>query len=186
MTPKQESGNPETIERLRTTLDAALEVARQLSEDPFLGRLVAAFRTMPAEDRPVILDVLERSVTSRVLSKHTEKPIGRAMHPNPNARLYTTSYDSGFDRRELDRDEMMLADIRGLRIGVAIRHVPELYALWKDAMREAMDHVDECSRAAAEELVHDILRCIADARAAEQTAEVDDEPAEPDERKRNP
>jgi hypothetical protein len=189
--PKPQPSGPETIERLRNTLDAALEVARGLADDPFFSRLVAAFQSMPADDRPVILGVLEKEVTSRVLSRHTERPIGRAMHPNPNARLYMTSYDSAFDRGPYDRDEMMLADIRGLRIGTAIRYIPEIYEMWKSAMREAMDHVDEVSRNAAEELVRDILRCIDEARAADKAVEADppaepEEPHQSDEKKRKP
>src|SRR5262249_48279418 len=62
--------------------------------------------------------------------------------------------------------EMMIADIRAMRIACLIRHVPELYANWKDALREAMEHVDEPTRAVAEELLHDVLASIADARAA--------------------
>lgn len=42
-------------------------------------------------------------------------------------------------------------------------------------MREAMDHVDEGTRTIAEELLHDVLACIADARAAERAAEPADE-----------
>lgn len=191
---KPQASGPETIQRLRSTLDEALEVARGLADDPFFARLVKAFQAMPAGDRPVILGVFEKEVTARVLSRHTERPIGREMHPNPNARLYMTSYESSFDRGPYDRDEMMLADIRGLRIGTAIRYIPEIYEMWKSAMREAMDHVDEASRTAAEELVHDILRCIAEAREAAKAAEADapDEPEsagqpdEPDEKKRKP
>jgi hypothetical protein len=173
MPPKPEPSGAETIERLRSTLDEALDVARGLAEDPFFSRLVAVFQAMPAGDRSVIVGVLEKEVTARVLSRHTERPIGRAMHPNPNARLYMTSYDSAFDRGPYDRDDMMLADIRGLRIGTAIRYIPEIYELWKSAMREAMDHVDEVSRTAAEDLVRDILGCIDEARAAAKAAEAE-------------
>ena len=67
---------------------------------------------------------------------------------------------------------MMLADIRGMRIATLIRNVPDIYAAWKDALREAMSHVDESTRSIAEELLNDVLAAIAEARAASS----DDEP----------
>lgn len=168
-----------TLEELETTLHAALGLVLELASDQLLRRLVAVFGSMPSQDRPVIIGVLEREVAGRLISRATEKPVGQSTHPNPHARLYVRAHDSGFARQLYDRDEMMIADIRGLRIGCLIRNVPGIYALWKDAMREAMDHVDEQTRTIAEELVHDILGCIAEARAAERTAAADETPGEP-------
>jgi hypothetical protein len=161
------AGIAKALEQLETTLDAALEISNELTNDQQLRRIIAAFHHMPRDDRPVILGVLEREVTGRLLSRATEKPVGQSTHPNPNARLYVRAHSSGFDRRLYDRDEMMIADIRGLRIAYLIRNVPEIYATWKDAMREAMEHVDEQARTVAEGLLHDVLGCIAQARAAD-------------------
>ena len=161
------AGIAKALEQLETTLDAALEVSNELTNDQQLRRIIAAFHHMPRDDRPVILGVLEREVTGRLLSRATEKPVGQSTYPNPNARLYVRAHSSGFDRRLYDRDEMMIADIRALRIACLIRNVPEIYAIWKDAMREAMEHVDEETRLIAEGLLHDVLGCIAQVRAAD-------------------
>ncbi len=166
------------LEQLHTTLAAALEIIVDLAGDQQLRRIIAAFQHMPTQDRPVILGVLEREVTGRLLSRATEKPVGQSTHPNPNARLYVRAHHSGFDRRLYDRDEMMIADIRGLRIAGLIRKVPEIHSLWKDAMREAMDHVDEETRTIAEELLHDVLACIAQARTAARTSEAERAPTD--------
>ena len=136
------AGGVPALEQLRITLEAALELVLELANDQQLRRIIAAFQNMPTQDRPVILGVLEREVTGRLLSRATEKPVGQSTHPNPNARLYVRVHDSGFDRRLDDRDEMMIADIRGLRIACLIRKVSDIHAIWKDAMREAMEHVD--------------------------------------------
>jgi hypothetical protein len=167
--PKKEpiAGIAKALEQLETTLEAGLELSNELTNDQQLCRIIAAFHHMPKDDRPVILGVLEREVTGRLLSRATEKPVGQSTHPNPNARLYVRAHSSGFDRRLYDRDEMMIADIRGLRIACLIRNVPDIYATWKDAMREAMEHVDEDTRRIAEGLLHDVLACIAQARAAD-------------------
>jgi hypothetical protein len=160
------AGIAKALEQLETTLEAGLEISSELTNDQQLRRIIAAFHHMPKDDRPVILGVLEREVTGRVLSRATEKPVGQSTHPNPNARLYVRAHSSGSDRR-YDRDEMMIADIRALRIACLIRNVPDIYATWKDAMREAMEHVDEETRRIAEGLLHDVLACIAQARAAD-------------------
>jgi hypothetical protein len=169
------------LEQLQTTLEAALMLVRELADDGLLGRLIATFRAMPTADRAVIIGVLEREVTGRLLSRATERAVGQATYPNPNARLYIRAHESTLDPRAFGHDEMMLADIRGMRIACLIRNVPEIYATWKAAFREAMDHVDESTRRIAEELLHDVLAAIADARAAsaDQEPPVEDA-AEPD------
>ena len=175
------------LEDLRNTLEQAVELARELADDQLLTRIVAAFRAMPMQDRPVIVGVLEREVTGRILSRATEKPVGQSTHPNPNARLYVRVHDSGFDRRLFDRDEMMIADIRAMRVACLIRNVPEIYGVWKEALREAMDHVEEPIRKIAEELLRDGLDAIAAARDAEAeavAAEPDDEPIDAGKRTR--
>lgn len=154
------------LEQLESTLEAAIHLVTELAGDDLLRRLIATFKAMPTEDRPVIVGVLEREVLGRVLSRGTEKPIGQSTHPNPNARLYVRAHESDFDRRMFDRDGMMIADIRAMRIACIIRNIPEVRALWKEAMREALDHVDGATWQVAEDLLHDVLDCIADARAA--------------------
>jgi len=176
MAEKSTPEGAEALEQLQTTLEAALGLANELAGDELLGRIISVFRAMPTQDRPVIIGVLEREVTGRLLSRATEKPVGQSTHPNPNARLYVRAHDSVFDQRHFDRDEMMIADIRAMRIACLIRNVPEIYSTWKAAIREAMDHVDESTRRVAEELLHDVLAAIADARTADPPAVSDETP----------
>ena len=164
--PYDQQPGAAALDQLQTTLEAALTLVRELADDGLLGRLIATFRAMPTPDRPVIIGVLEREVTGRLLSRATEKAVGQATYPNPNARLYIRAHESTIDPRAFGRDEMMIADIRGMRIASLIRNVPDLYATWKDALREAMEHVDEPTRLVAEELLHDVLAAIAAAREA--------------------
>ncbi len=159
-TPK----SPEAFEDLRKALAQAADLAEQLANDPLLGRLIAGFRSMPLRDRAPIVGVLEREVTGRMLSRATEKPIGQETHVNPNARLYVRAHNSNLDARHFDKDEMVIANVRAMRIATLIRYVPEIYATWKEAIREAMDHVDESNRTVAEELLHAVLAAIAEAR----------------------
>jgi hypothetical protein len=70
----------------------------------------------------------------------------------------------------------MLADIRAMRIACLIRNIPELHANWKDAMREALTHVDEATWTVVEDLLHDVLACVADARATAATESTPEDP----------
>jgi hypothetical protein len=83
---------------------------------------------------------------------------------------------------------MRIANVRALRIATLIRYVPGIYALFKEAIRAAMDEVDEPTREVAERLLHDVLAALADARAAaagtETTTETTAEAPASDERPR--
>jgi hypothetical protein len=142
-----------------------------MTADELLARLLAVFRTMPAEDRPAVIDALEREVTARKLSLATEGVSGQSMVPNPHARLYLRVHESTFDRNLLERDEMMIATVRALRAASLIPAIPDVYASWREASREAMQHVDEGIRAVAERLVGEVLGFIAEARDSEREAE---------------
>jgi hypothetical protein len=166
MTDSPSTRNPEVLEQLETTLEAAIALVSELATDDLLRRLIAAFKAMPTEDRPVIIGILEREVLGRLLSRGTEKPVGQSTHVNPNARLYVRAHESDFDRRLFDRDGMMIADIRAMRIACIVRNIPEIHSLWKEAMREALDHVDEATWQVAEDLLRDVLDCINDARTS--------------------
>ena len=130
------------FDKLQVALESALTFVHELAGDQLLGRLVAVFRAMPPQDRPVIIGVLEREVTGRILSRATEKPVGQSTHPNPNARLYVRVHRSELDRRHFDRDEMMVADIRAMRIALLVKQDGELIRIRK--------HCAATARAAAE------------------------------------
>ena len=162
--------------QLQQVIAAARELARELANDEFLSRLLAAFKALPMQDRPAIVGILEREAMGRALSRATEKAVSQETHVNPNARLYVRAHNTAIDPRLFDRDEMMIADVRAMRIAGLIVRVPDLYALWKDALREAMDHADAEMLANAERLLQDGLDAIAEARSAERSPEAGDVP----------
>jgi AcrR family transcriptional regulator len=157
---------------LQVTLEAALSLLRELADDDLLRRMIAAFHAMPEDDRPVVVDVLEHEVKGRLLSRSTEDSIGQSTRPNPNARLYIRSFESGFDRRALEHDDMLIANVRTMQASAVIRSIPEMYAIWKDAMRAAMDEVDDATRVTFAEMLDHILRCIDEKQASEPDAHV--------------
>lgn len=169
------------LEQLQATLGVALHLVTELANDPLFKRMVAAFKALPVDDRGVIVGVLEREALGQALSRATGKPVGNVLTPNPRARLYVRSHDSEFDRRAFDQEGMMIADIRALRIATLIRGVPGIHTMFRDAMREALDHVDPSTWDVAEELLHDVLACIADARTSGRArGDGTEEPTPPD------
>jgi hypothetical protein len=164
--PKEQN----TLQRLQSTIEQAMRVVRELSGNEQLGRLLEAFRAMPAEDRPAVIEAIEREVQARKLSLAAESMSGQSMVPNPHARLYLRAHESGFDRNALERDEMMIATVRGLRAATLIPAVPEIHASWRDATREALGYVDEPTRATVERLLHEVLGFLAEVRATEAHA----------------
>jgi hypothetical protein len=86
------------------------------------------------------------------------------MVPNPNARFYMRAHETTFDRSMLERDEMMIATVRGMRAATLIPAIPDVYASWRSATLEAMQEVDEATRTTVEGLVREVLGFIARAR----------------------
>jgi hypothetical protein len=152
--------------QLVDVLEVARSLVRDLTEDPLLARWMSVYRAMPDEDRETIITVLERETLGRHLSRGTEKAVGSSTHVNPNARLYIRSHETEFDHRHFDFEQMRVANVRAMRVATIIRYVPGIYALFKEAVRAAMDEVDEPTREVSERLLRDVLAAIAEAREA--------------------
>lgn len=163
----------DTLEGLRSTLETALQLTRELTSDDVLGRLLRAFRDMPADDRGVILAAIEREVKARALSRATESVTAQSMVPNPNARLYVRTHEPQIDRNLLERDEMMVSMARAMRVAGIIPCVPDIHASWREATREAVEAIDDPTRTVVEDLLREVLGFIADVRAAERNARSD-------------
>lgn len=152
------------LEGLRTTLQAAAGLAAEMMADPLLMRYIQAFHVMPVQDRATIVGAIERDVQARRLSRATERVTGQAAVPNPRARLYVRTHGPSVEGDDLERDEMMLATLRALRV-VPILLLPEIQAMWRDATRAALEDVDAATQDGVEQLVRDVLALLAEIRA---------------------
>jgi hypothetical protein len=146
-----------------TTLGAMLESARTIANDLAAGglfdRLQQIFTRMPAEDRGVILRVLEREVEFRCFSRGTgDTATGYETRPNPNARLYLRVLTDQEPPPVMDRDELVVANYRGLRV---LRYVlGPLHELWLETIRDAVTLLEPEERAAARQILTEGLSAI--------------------------
>jgi hypothetical protein len=163
--PKAPADPRTTLRDLVTVLDVAGKLLEELAGDPILQRVLEAFRLMPMEDRPVIVSAIEREVQARRLSCATDGTTGQSMHPNPNARLYMRLHESVVPRNLLERDELMLAMLSGMRVSPLLL-MPDIHASWIDGTREAIEHLDAPTRATVTQLLGEVLALVEDPAVA--------------------
>jgi hypothetical protein len=152
------------LETLLATLRTATMLAADVVRDPLLRRLISTFHAMPDRDRETIVGVVEREVQARLLSQATERVTGQGARANPNARLYVRTHQSEAQRSDFERDEMMLATLRALKV-IPLLTIPEIHAEWRDATREALDQVEPETIAMMERLVVELLEIVRSARS---------------------
>ena len=155
-----ERGVRSTLEKLTEVIDVAAKLAEALAGDATVQRVVEASRLMPFEDRTVVADVVEREVRARRLSVATEATTGQSMHPNPHARLYLRTHQKAvMSRNALERDELMLSMLAGLRV-TPLLLVPEVHEAWLDGTRAALEHLEPEARDAAGVLLREALALV--------------------------
>jgi hypothetical protein len=161
-TGDRDEGSRTVLQELTEVIDVAAKLAESLAADRTLQRLIDALRTAPLEDRDTIVGAIEREVQARRLSRATEDLTGQSMHPNPHARLYIRSHETVVPRNLLERDELMLAMLSGMRVS-PILLTPDIHAAWVEGTREALEHLDPTARAAVAQLLREALALVEEA-----------------------
>jgi len=130
---------------LRETLRAACNLLRKITRDPLLLRLLDVYSRTPAEDREVLVGVLEREVTWRRMSAGNPHAtadgvkLGMSVtHINPNARLYVRVVEPCPDRQYVSRKEMMQTTIRMARATYLTLSTTEHESDWRAGVRDAL------------------------------------------------
>ena len=152
-------GGRNVLQQLDDVLETAAHLAGQIATDKVLGRLVAAFRLMPIEDREIVVKAIEHEVQARRLSRATEGATGQSMHANPHARLYLRSHQRAVPRDLLERDELMLAMLNMKRLTPMLL-VPEVHGSWVDGTRAALEHLEPEMRRAVAGLMREMLAMV--------------------------
>ena len=146
----------ETVAALDTLLESATTFADDLATDHLFDRLQRAFCQMPPGDRETILQVLEREVECRCLTRGTgDLATGYDTRPNPNARLYLRVLTDERTPPLMDHDELVVANYRGLRV---LRYVlGPLHGVWSEAMADAASLLEPDERAAVRRVLSETL-----------------------------
>ncbi len=155
MTPEAASTGRELFHTLEDVLRTAVGLVREIGSDPLVGRLLAAFRALPVEDREVIVGVLEREARSREMARTTAESLtGLVLRPNPNARLYVRVMDQ---EPVPDRRRAVVAAVRAMRL----MHNGPLQGDWETEATAALRELEPDERASIEAFNRRMLELIA-------------------------
>jgi hypothetical protein len=167
--PAGEAVDKKPFDTLHTLLATARELAKTLSDDPQLERIVRTFRQFPEGDRETILRVLEKDAAWRAIVERTDDVTGISVRPNPHASLYVHVLEQGAEPLAAETAERD-ADVirRGLRSFVQL--LPLLFqdgvhAQWTAAARQIARASGAELRAHAVALAREVEQLVADVEA---------------------
>ncbi len=140
----------DTLSTLHHVLASAARLAQDIATDPLVPRLLDILARIPAEDREVIVNVLEREVDLRNLSKSAPNSALSGLNvtkPNPNARLYFRVADNE-PAPYVVPEEIVQAVVRAARVlRRASERGSDLASVWEPAMVEGLRRMDPDERA---------------------------------------
>lgn len=143
-------GLTDTIATLQHVLASAIRIAQDLTADPLVPRILEVFGRMPAEDREVVLGVVDREVDLRNLARDAPHAVLSGVNvtrPNPNARLYFRVAD-GDAPPHVTPEEVVQAVIRAARVAHrAAGRGTDLGARWGREIVEGMRRIEPEERA---------------------------------------
>jgi hypothetical protein len=155
------AGGPDptdTLTTLLTLLDSASRVVTDMARDPQIARLIRVFSRVPLEERPILLDILEREVGLRLATGEGASTFtGIGARINPNARLYVRSMDASCPpSAALEHDELVFSTVRAARIMRMVLR-PEILDRWRAARTEAFDLIGPAEREELAGVVREVL-----------------------------
>jgi ribosome-binding factor A len=137
----------DTIATLQHVLASAARIAQDLADDPLLPRVLDVFSRMPAEDRETIVNVIDREVDLRNMTKVSSVSGMSVTKPNPHARLYFRVTETE-PSAHVSPQEIVQAVIRAARVvHRAAQRGTDLYQVWGPAITEGLQRVTPEERA---------------------------------------
>jgi hypothetical protein len=168
--PGQRASADTPFDALHTLLATARDLARRLSEDPQLERLVRAFQSLPEHDREPILQVIEKDAAWRRIAGQTAGATGVAVRPNPHASLYVHVLNP-VEGLALDQDATQRdADVIRYGLSTFVQLIPLLFqpgvhAHWTTAAREIATGATAEVRSFALQLAREVQAIVAETGA---------------------
>jgi hypothetical protein len=158
------------FDTLHTLLTTARELAKTLTDDPELERIVRAFRMFPESDREAILQVIEKDASWRSIVETTDAVTGITVRPNPHASLYVHVIDSSTEAPLEPEPSPRDADVIRRGVQSFVQMLPLLFqdsvhAQWTAAAAEIARAADDEVRTLAGRLAREVLQLLADVEA---------------------
>jgi len=155
---RRAAGGAYQLDMLASLLESAVDLLRQLSDDPMLSRLVKSYASLPREDRAFVAGVLEREVAFRLTTLNGgDRLSGFGARANPNARLYLRVVQAAPERvPSLSHDDIVYSSVRSARIMKLVLS-PNLYDRWRAATAEAFGILEDEDRRAVRAVVSELL-----------------------------
>jgi hypothetical protein len=148
---------PDQLDALTHLLETAVQMAHDVVADPVFGRLTRVFTRLPRADREPTLRVLERESEHRVLAAKTAAATGYRLVINPHARLYLRVFQPVVQPEPTrDHDNIMLATLKALK-AMRMLAASTTFPSWRLAAAEACGQLDPEERAAARQIVGEVL-----------------------------
>jgi hypothetical protein len=107
--PEERDSPPPSFRQLGAVLGKAAGIAREMSEDAHLPRLLRMFLQLPRLDRRPVLDILEREVASREASVAAGD--GLVGTPNGLGTIYIRLFETDVAPPVVSRDDMVRSTI---------------------------------------------------------------------------
>lgn len=167
------------LETIQAMLTAALRLVREIDGDPLLTRWLETYHAMPAEDRAVVVDAVEREVKASVITRATQDVTGQAMHPNPHARLYLRSMERDVPRVAVETEAMRRATLQAMQVVGVVTGTPALWAQWRASTLQALAGLDGTQRDAVETLAREFMRLLDEPMAVAPAAASPSAPSPP-------
>jgi hypothetical protein len=145
------------LETIQAMLAAALRLVREIEADPLLARWLASYQQMPEDDRPVVVEAVEREVKAAVITRATADVAGQTMHPNPHARLYLRKMETDIPRVTVETEAMRRALVRAMRVVGVVTTTPEMFAQWRAATAAALAGLQPAERDAVERMAREFM-----------------------------
>jgi hypothetical protein len=151
--PEQPKADGGMLPTLAALLQNAAERVDDLLGEPLLMRLLAIFAKIPADEREILVVLLEREVQAKLLTDATAGSMtGLTLRPNPNARLYVRVVDP---EPAQENEKIILASMRAMRLVSQV--VAPIRDRWKAATLESLQRIDPSERDAVAAFCRDVL-----------------------------
>jgi hypothetical protein len=153
---KEERDSRLSIRELGSIVGTAASIARELSANVGLQRLLRVFLQLPRADRAPLLGILEREVAARRAS--VEAGDGIVGSPNPIGTIYMRIFENDAAHPRVTRDDMVRSTVEAVALMSAFPEV--LFRETEAAVIVGIDALTDAEADALARVHEDVLQVL--------------------------